>query len=375
LYQYDAFIEFIKTLPGYEQYVKKLHKKISTMAWYKKCIGNIKGKHYWGFTDRVKQLHADVQHEKRIHKKEQLSHISFSKNSDIPHFSCEQVIIHALNTSDNQFILANQLDFLMQDLFDNALMHNISVHTDLEICIEATINTIRYATNPYQCAFNAAFINHIAYEIEDRIAKNDLKITQKKQNMNLFSRALEQFITRLNPVTQIKNSCEFLVDAACFIADITLGKLYLTKEQYQLRKDNFWSTIDSLSPSKLKLLSNEQLVDLVAHCAADCVFSFGIFKVANYVKNMQRISKINQRISTITQQLTHVVDGALNEKPILITSEGVIIGSAENMQQAGILAQEVIRDSRMLLESIEKGLLASIKPELNELNHIFDEIH
>ncbi len=72
--------------------------------------------------------------------------------------------------------------------------------------------------------------------------------------------------------------------------------------------------------------------------------------------------------------MKHTIDTSLAENPIAITAEGIIIGPVEHLQKAGILTQEIICDSRTLLESVKTGLRSTIEPELISLNNLFEGI-
>ena len=63
LYQYDSFISFVRTLPEYKNYIQHLYKEICCMRLYEKCIRRFQNKHYFGFTNRIKELYEQMQQE------------------------------------------------------------------------------------------------------------------------------------------------------------------------------------------------------------------------------------------------------------------------------------------------------------------------
>lgn len=356
LYQYDSFITFAKTLPGYKKHIKKLYKQLQSTSFAKKCIRRLQGKHYQGLTKRVKQLYNDIRTEENQRK--------------LNVFCSEQAIIHALNISNDQCTVADQLDTIIQNLCDAALVNNIVLHTDLETCLETAIDTIKSTDDPFQFIFNTALINHVACEIEDRLADNDHAHLPKQHNVNLLARALEQFVIRLNPITQVKNICQSIISTAHFVADITLGKLYLTEQEYQKRKNTIWKIIQTLSLSNFALLPKEQCIDIIAQCAADCVFSFGIIKVARYIKHLQCIHNANTHVASITQNLRDALDVTIAKRPILVTPNGIVIKSIKNIQKTTCASQK-INNSQTLLTNIQNGFLAPLKQELVELHNLY----
>jgi hypothetical protein len=347
-----------------------LHKKLHNMWWYEKCAQRFHNKHYWGLSDRIDQLYEDMQQKKRKHKiteslRKQSKNISVSS-----YFYSENSIIYALNTSNNQNTIADQLDTIAQSICNNADTQNITLDTDLESCLDIAIGAIRNTDNPHQLVFNTALVNHVTCEIEDRINAKDQINTPKKRNTHLFIRALEQFVMRLNPITQIKDTCKCLVNIAYFVADITLGKLYLTQEQYQLRKNNMWTSAHAPIPLE-HLTFSEECIDMIAQCVADCVYCFDIFKIARYVKNIQRLCTANKHASSIAQRLKNAFNIMLAKAPLFVSSEGIVIKSIPNIQKINSSSGEVIHNSHALL-SIQQSVLAPLKHEFHELHHLFD---
>jgi hypothetical protein len=356
LYMSDEFVKVAKTYPGYEAAITDLHKKLTKWTRLGNFFRTVSGSYCTGLIERIHQLYKEIQNRRR----------------DSCKYDCQKQLIAALESHNNKNSVVHAIDQITQNVLDKASRQNYSVHRNVENALDTSIDMLRITDNPDVFLFHTAFVDHVLCDIEDQVSVTaNQQQTLLERAPALLTRAVITFFKRLNPVTQVKDTCEFVVSTAHFVADVTLGKLYLSEKQYRQRIDNFWSTCAALSPSNLAKLEAEQWVDLAAQLAADCVFFGGIGKVVMHLKEIAAVSKVQQSAVRLAQKLKNAVDISLAENPILITAEGIILRS-DKIKQPGGATKEVISNSRKLLESARTGLLANLEKEMTYICTLFD---
>jgi hypothetical protein len=356
LYMSDEFVKLAKTYPGYETTITDLHKKLTKWTRLGNFFRTVSGSYCTGLIERIHHLYQEIQNRKR----------------DSCKYDCQKQLIAALESHNNKNTVVHAINQITQNVLDKASRQNHPVHSDVEDALDTSIDMLNITDNPDIFLFHTAFVDHVLCDIEDQVSGHtNQQSTLLERVPALVTRAVTTFFKRLNPVTQVKDTCEFVVSTAHFVADVTLGKLYLSEAQYKQRIDSFWSTCAALSPSNLAKLEAEQWVDLAAQLAADCIFFGGVGKAVVYLKEIAAVSKAQQSAVRIAQKLKHAVDISLAEHPIMVTAEGILFRS-DKMKQLGGATKEVISNSRKLLESARAGLLANLEKEIAHLRTIFD---
>ncbi len=366
LYMSDEFVKLAKTYSGYEAAISSLHKKIDQMGFAAKAWHWIRCKYSPGLDKRIRSLYTEIQKNKAtkhqpIHKQQ--------TTKVLP--QCQKQLISILESHTDQVIVIEAIDQLAHQVFNQAEQYHYPIDIHIENALDTSLDILRVTSNPEEFIFHTAFVDHVLCDIEERTTEA-APATLLERSPKLLARALTTFVKGLNPITQVKNTCEFIISTARFVADVTLGKLYLSETQYKDRINNFWTTCEALSPSNLAKLEAEQWVDLVAQCAADVVFFGGVSKAVSYLKKLEAVSSAHKQATRIAQKFKHAVDISLAEEPLVVMAEGYVLRASSEVKQVGGAAKEIITDSKALLESACTGLLADLEKEMAHLRMLCD---
>jgi hypothetical protein len=98
------------------------------------------------------------------------------------------------------------------------------------------------------------------------------------------AQALTVFMTELNPETQIIGTIKFIIGLAHLVADITVGKAYLSKAAYRERADQFLDIISRCSWDNISQITFEEWMKTIASMAAASVFFAGVSPVFRFLK-------------------------------------------------------------------------------------------
>ncbi|HRN77904.1 MAG TPA: EndoU domain-containing protein [Candidatus Dependentiae bacterium] len=305
------------------------------------------------------------------------------ENSRFIPIAVQQDIISALASEQSHEAVIEEIDDLKYRVLYNADNCQYYVPLAVETQLQNSIDTLKTTKDSRQIAFHIAVMDRLLGDIHEQTA---LQVNQEaallERSPELLARALEKYITHLNPITQVKSICEFWVSTAHYVCDVTLGKIYLSPEQYQQRIDSFWNTIDALSPENLAQLTAEQWVDLAAQCAADITFGMGLGKTIKYLKNIDAVARTQRQAARIAQRFKDTIEKGLKRLehgiPIGITPEGIplkdtgqsLFQRVKNKFIDG--AAEVVSLERTTLESIVTDILSSLEKELPALRSMFD---
>ena len=296
--------------------------------------------------------------------------------------------IDILNNSHDYVSIGQQFDIMAEHVFHNARLCKLDFVDALENHIIDSLHIIKDPQNDAEFVFNVTVVDHLLSDIQNKaesIVKGEPTTWQRSQE--LFLRGITKFVTACNPVNQVKSiydvfasagyhlnnavwatayelydpitatqnnllfyaqACESLVNSAQFTSDLTLGKLYLSSEEYQKRCDTFYDTF-STSP--------ENIVDFVAQIAADFAFGKGLGIAFVYLKEIDALGKISNQATKVTNILKKAIDTYLVDHPILVTAEGVALQMSNDLKNIGGAAKEVIIDSSTLLENITKNII------------------
>ena len=160
--------------------------------------------------------------------------------------------------------------------------------------------------------------------------------------------------------------CELLINTAYFTSDITIGRLYLSSEQYAQRVDTFCKTLEPLNS-----LTAEQWVDFSAQVAADFVFCKGLTGVFVYLKELDIISKINKQTAVVARTFKKAVDTHLADNSLLVTAEGIVVKMSNDMQHLGGAGKEIITSSKVLLESAYAKIALEVEQEIKKIREFY----
>jgi len=275
-------------------------------------------------------------------------------------------MLDALHQSTSQVQLADNCQALLQNIVGLARQHNYEVHPEAYDQVLVSIGVIRETPHEHVIVFNVAVVDRILGDIQTEIQGLQMpdRPSLLERSPDLLVHGLKKFIHGLNPVTQIKNSVEFWVSTAQFVADITVGEFYLTPEQYQARIDGFWQSVEAFSPEKLAQLTAEQWVEMGAQMAADFVYAKGVASTLSYLKEIDAVSKVKRKVSVIADRFNKGFDKVLGKEPIVVTPEGIIWKASSECEELVSLqvsankmkggTREVIKDSKKVASTLEK---------------------
>jgi hypothetical protein len=280
-------------------------------------------------------------------------------------FISQPTIIEALSASINHQTVTDTLATTRNIIFDNASQYGLVIRPEVLHQVQWSLNALSQAPNPEAFTFHLATIEHMLHDVQKQTAaKANLPPSLVERSPELIARFVRQYFQKLNPATQLSDSLSFVVHGARYIADVTIGKLYLTETAYKERTDQFWESVEALR--HLNQLEAEQWVDVVSHLAADMTYSFGIGKTVRYLKEIDAIGKAKRQATSVVNQLKKGLDAVLAERPIVITTEGIAIQAPKAAEELAILQKSIQKTGSAAKETIKdsKGLL---KTE-NELN-------
>jgi hypothetical protein len=382
LYMSDEFVKYAQTLDGYEHAIKQLYADTRNVGFIKKCARVIAGSYCHGLQKRIKRLYNKINS-----KNNQTNHpITF-----IP-IAVQQCSINILNNCYDYESVATQFNEITQHVIHNANAYNLAYIDTLELHIHNALDNIKNPINEAEFVFNVATVDYLLSTIQQQA--HDKATAQKtilERSPELLARALTKFITHLNPITQVtsiydliksaaqltgkaiahpintlhdaqtitSHACTFLVNTAYLVTDITLGKLYLSPEEYQQRCNHAWKQCENVTA--------ENIVDLAATVAADIVFFRGFTGALAYLKELDVVSKSGNYAATVAQKCRKAVDKHLQNKPIIVTTEGVALQMSHDLKELGGSVKEVITDSRAFIESMTNGVLKKVKTEIDVL--------
>lgn len=371
LYMSDEFVRLAKTYIGYKAAITSLYKRFNTKGFRGflcKTIAFLSGNYSKGLSKRIEKLFQEIQDTKDTHSQQCINRSDTLLKQN--NYTCQQQLIRLLESHGDRTIVVGEIDKMAQQLINTAAQYN-PIYTYVQNTLNTSIDVLKSTRNTDEFIFHIAFIDHVLCNIEDRVA---LYINQPPSLLERFPallmRALTTFVKGLNPLIQVKNTGEFLINIAHFVADVTVGKLYLSEEQYEDRIDDFCLSCAALSPSNLAKLEAEQWIDLFAQIAADFVYAAGVSKTIAYLKEIEALSKAQRQAARIAKKLAYAVDAVTRKNPFAITAEGLL--PATQIKQLGGVAKEIITDSKTLLESVCKGVLSDLTNEMAHLRRLFD---
>lgn len=274
-------------------------------------------------------------------------------------FIIQPQIISALSECVSYNDVAKRLEADCVKVFQNAAQYDHVIDPALSNQIQLSLRALVESKSPENFVFHLTIIENILHDIQKQTAlKAGLSPSLLERSPQLFILALEKFVRRLNPVTQIKNQVEFLVNFAQWAVEYTLSPLYLSQEEHFERSVERALKI-VITITNLDKVSAEQWVTIGAECAADLVCTLGVGKTLAYLKEIEAISTAQSELSSAAGKLKKGLDAALAERPIFVTAEGIAIQAPKaaeelallqsNIQKTGGAVKETIKDTSQLI--------------------------
>lgn len=313
-----------------------------------------------------------------------------------------QSTVTILENNNTYESVANEMNTLAKNVFANGYRCNLSNLPQIESHVHDTIEAMKIAQDHPTFIFNLSMVNHTLGDIQ-QLAHAVLTGTHPvlTRSSELLTRGFESFFKGLNPVTQAQNmghlakslgsflgkswtalrndpigvihtgmnSTCTLIDliraTADFTSDLTIGRLYLSTEDYQQRLDAFSAIIQPL-----KGVSAEQCVDFAAQLAADITITKGIGTAYSFLKKLDALEKLSESAIAVARTFKRGFDIHLGDHPVVITAEGIVLKMSNGMKNFNKGPNEIINSAKALLESVYTPIANALKAEIELLKQI-----
>lgn len=302
------------------------------------------------------------------------------------------VSAHILETSNSTEQVADEMSDLAHDVLSNARHCHLMNLPKIETEIHHSIDAIRTAQDQPTFIFNFSMVNRTLSDLQQiahAILTGKHPIIEKSSE--LLTESLGAFITGLDPfkqaesmqglisdlglflkkegaalwndpITEINNGIstvftitQLIRNVADFTSDLTVGKLYLSPEEYKQRIDTLCKTMEPLQS-----ITARQCFHFAGQIAADFAFTKGIGTAYRFLKELDFLDKINKSASGIVLRLKNGFDTRLANNPIVVTAEGVKIklsNAMHNLNNNGVEKMLSIAQKHYLKILIPKLLL------------------
>jgi len=295
---------------------------------------------------------------------------------------------------------------LAERIFGNARLCNLSNLPTIESHVHDTIDAMRLAQDHPTFIFNFSMVNRTLGDIQ-QLAHAILSGTHPmmQQSSELLMEGLKAFFEGLDPVTQVKNighlamelgsfldkggsalwndpimvlhngmnaTCS-LIDlirgTAYFTSDLTVGKLYLSPEEYKQRTDSFCSMIEPL-----RGITGKQCFQFAGQLAADVFFMKGLGIAYTFLKEIDALEKLGGSAARLASALKKGFDAHLADNPVVITAEGIVLKMSNGMKDFNKGPKEIINSTKTLLESVYAPIADILKTEIIAIKKKYDGI-
>ncbi len=295
----------------------------------------------------------------------------------------EKSIVTILEKNNTYESVANEMNDLAKSVFFNADHCNLSNLPKIQWHVYGSIDAMRIAQDQPTFIFNLSMVNRTLGDIQI-LTHSILNGTHPavQRTSELFIRGLGKFMNGLNPVTQISNMGKLALDlgslvkkggealwndpiaaidstvtslftlrellrnTAEFVSDLTVGKLFLSAEEYKKRTDAFCEMV-----APLKDIPAEHYVDFVAQVAADVTFCKGLGATYELLKEIDVLSKLGKSAAVVSRTFKKGFNTHFASHPSLVTAEGLVLQMSNDLKNVGGTAKEIINSSRTLIES------------------------
>ena len=253
--------------------------------------------------------------------------------------------------------VAGEMSNLAERIFGNARLCNLRHLPKIEAHVHDSIDAMKIAQDHPTFIFNLSMVNHTLGDIQ-QLAHAVLSGTHPvmQQSSELLMSGLKAFFEGLDPVTQIKsmghlamelgsildkggsalwndpilvlhngmNATCSLIDlirsTADFTSDLTVGRLYLSQEDYQQRIDTFCALTEPL-----RGVTGKECFQFAGRLAADVLFTKGLGIAYTFLKEIDALGKLGGSAARVAGSLKKGFDAHLGDYPIMITAEGIPI--------------------------------------------------
>ncbi|MDP3889250.1 MAG: hypothetical protein Q8Q25_01750 [bacterium] len=213
-------------------------------------------------------------------------------------------IIDVLASSTNHTVVAQKLDTKIQEVLQQAELHHLVVHPELDWRLQAALRALPESVNAEDFTFHLATVEHLVNDMRMQAVSEHKSLIERSPA--LLAQAVNKYFECLAPT---ETELALIVDLARYVSDATVGTEYLSAEVREQRIAQFWHTIDSLSFDNLSKLNAEQIIDSAVYIAARATYVVGAYAA----------------ISIIKKRFIKVFDSVIGANPALITNEGAVL--------------------------------------------------
>ena len=429
LYMFDEFVKFAQTYSCYKNTIQRLHAELKHLTIAQKAYGIAKGTYCRKLQKRIHHLYNQVnmfKDEASTYKVPILKEPTFETFShhEIEYVSLKidhkalvesfmaidvnQAATTILENNNSYESVANEMNDLAKHVFVNARHCNLSNLPKIESHVYNSIDAMRTAQDHPTFIFNFSMVHHTLGDIQ-QIAHAILSGRHPvlERSSELLIRGFDKFFRGLNPITQASNIghlasdlkslfkksgsalwndpittthngittvftlVELIRNTADFTSDLTVGKLYLSPEEYKQRTDAFYEMMKPLQG-----VTAEQCTDFVAQVAADVMFFKGLGNAYTFLKEINVLEKLGESAAAVTRTFKKGFDTHLANNPIVVTAEGVTIKLSDamhNMNKGGG-GKNIINSSKALLESAYAKIAVEVETEIAEIVQLYSKL-
>ena len=145
---------------------------------------------------------------------------------------------------------------------------------------------------------------------------------------------------------------ELIRNTADFTSDLTVGKLYLSPEEYKQRIDRFCAIIEPLQG-----ITARDCGHFIGQLLADIIATKGLSTAYVFLKEIEILEKAGESAATVARIFKKGFDTHLADNPVVITAEGIVLKMSNGMKDVDGVGKEIITDSAKLIEAVSKGTI------------------
>lgn len=314
-----------------------------------------------------------------------------------------------LKTSDNYALTANLFGKLSEQIMNNAQLCQLDNIPQIQDTLTQSLQVIRQPKNPAEFIVHVTIMDQVLTDIQ---YKTDAVVTGKptlwERSPDLLLRTLVSFISRLDPVTQIKDvgslftegsklvdsaaniiaeriieeihdpigttqeycnsavlACEYLINTARFTSDAIAGVYYLSPEERSQRIQMYGKKAEDIYNNIESKIEAEQVAEATGTILGDIVFYYGLSTVGTLLKEIDAIGKISQEAKAVTQSIKN----AAVKHPELATTEGLALKMSHEAKDAA----SKIKNTTPPTQSIAKDITKSAGDIMRENGKAFED--
>jgi hypothetical protein len=207
--------------------------------------------------------------------------------------------------------------------------------------------------NPLTQASN---MGHLAY---------DLGSLLKKGASALWN---DPITTTYNGITSVFTLTELIINTAYFTSDLTVGRLYLSPEEYKQRTDAFCEIMEPLRD-----VTSDHYAVFIGQLTADIVFLKGLGNAYTFLKEIDALGKLGESAAAVTRTFKKGFDTHLANNPIVVTAEGITIKISDAMHNInnGGGGKNIINSAKTLFESAYAEIAIKLEKKIEKIREFY----